>query len=485
MKKFLFWSGVAILAITSCAKDQTTEVNRGHEIGFRAGAATKATELYAYQLASFYCTAVDATDANYFTNVGFARSGEHFASYPAYYWPADGTTLKFWAYSPSDATLGVDVSINASEQLLKGFKPKQSFEDQVDFIAAKAEGSKADEAGVEMNFYHELAQISFHAKNQNSEYVYKVYGLRIANALTNGTYKFEDREWTFDPNNVEKDSYSTLLDEPVTLTSYNKELTVKNDDVYNTAMIIPQTLTAWDPETDLTCQAKGAYISLAIQVTSVNGDRIFPATEVGEYDWVAAPVSTKLKAGYKHRYYVDFTKGAGLVDPEIGGSGSGSALGENIQFIVSVKPWAEPTASATITRQLEGNWLAKKVIRTYDYPEEWAEHGYEDEVTEFTSEADVKDWFGGNGFYQFSVDNNYNILMTTPDGVQTQSKMEVDEDGNIYLEAFKPGDTYLLVPKVVLIDDENHLAITEITETRTHSTYGEYIYKQTFYYDKF
>jgi ABC-type amino acid transport substrate-binding protein len=37
MKKFLIWSGIAILAITSCAKDQTTEVNNGHAIGFRAG----------------------------------------------------------------------------------------------------------------------------------------------------------------------------------------------------------------------------------------------------------------------------------------------------------------------------------------------------------------------------------------------------------------------------------------------------------------
>mgnify|MGYP003312410061 FL=1 len=53
MKKFLIWSGIAILAITSCAKDQTTEVNNGHAIGFRVGAETKASELYTYQLSSF------------------------------------------------------------------------------------------------------------------------------------------------------------------------------------------------------------------------------------------------------------------------------------------------------------------------------------------------------------------------------------------------------------------------------------------------
>ena len=118
MKKFLLWSGIAVLAIAGCAKDQTSEVNNGYAIGFRAGAGTKATELYTYQLASFYCTAVDAKDANFFTNVGFARSGDYFASSPAYYWPADGSTLKFWAYSPSNEIMGTEVAISSASYWL-------------------------------------------------------------------------------------------------------------------------------------------------------------------------------------------------------------------------------------------------------------------------------------------------------------------------------------------------------------------------------
>ena len=499
MKKFLIWSGIAILAITSCAKDQTTVVNQGHAIGFRVGTETKATELYTYQLASFYCTAVDAKGANYFTNVGFARSGEYFASSPAYYWPADGSDLKFWAYYPSNTATGTEVSINATEQLLKGFKPQERFEEQVDFITAIAEGNKEDAATrLELNFSHKLAQVSFHAMNQNSEYVYKVYGLRIANALTNATYNFVTDAWEFDADNVEKDSYSTLFDDAVTLQSYYNELTCNRvetatgyDNVYNTAMILPQQLTAWDPAADPTNTAKGAYISLAIQVTSKNGDRIFPAETVGDYDWVAAPIENELIASYEHRYYVDFTKGAGLVDPEIGASGTGSALGENVKFTLKVNPWSEPTASATINRQLEGSWLAKKVIRQWIYPEDW------DESTEggkrleqvITDEAELKDWFGGNGFYQFSVDNNYTIHMTTPDGVKTESKMEVDEEGNIYLTAFERpeeyGGGYYLVPQVVDIDDENNIAITKIDQTEHANGGRDYTYRQVFYYDKF
>ena len=498
MKKFLLWSGIAVLAIAGCAKDQTSEVNNGYAIGFRAGAGTKATELYTYQLASFYCTAVDAKDANFFTNVGFARSGDYFASSPAYYWPADGSTLKFWAYSPSNEIMGTEVAISSASQLIKGYEPEELFENQVDFITAKAEGSKANEGtGVELTFSHELAEISFHAMNGNTEYVYNVYGLRIANALTNGTYDFADGSWEFDSETPEKASYCTIFDEPVTLKSWYDELTRKrvqtadgSDYVYNTAMIIPQQLTAWDPDTDPNNDSKGSYVSLAVQITSKNGDRIFPAEAIGDYDWVAAPVATNLVKGHEHRYYLDFTKGAGLVDPEIGQSESGSALGENVKFTVKVNPWDEPTADATITRQLEGNWLAKRVVRQWIYPDDWDEavDGYKRGEEEITDPLNVQDWFGGNGFYQFSVDNNYNILMTTPDGAKTQSKMHVDEEGNIYLEAFKDPDSdgYSIIPQVVSIDDENNIAITKVDQLE-HKNGSEkmYTYRQIFYYDKF
>jgi hypothetical protein len=78
--------------------------------------------------------------------------------------------------------------------------------------------------------------------------------------------------------------------------------------------------------------------------------------------------------------------------------------------------------------------------------------------------------------------------MTTPDGVKTESKMEVDEDGNIYLEAYKipenNGGGYYLIPQIVNIDDENNIAITKIDEKET-SNGKEYTYRQIFYYDKF
>lgn len=505
MNKFLLWSGIAVLAIASCAKDQTTEVNNGHAIGFRAGTETKASPMETYQLTSFYCTAVDAAGANFFTDAGFARSGEYFSSSPAYYWPSDGSELNFWAYSPSSTAMGVTTSINKDQQVISGFQPAEKFEDQVDLITATATGSKANEGtGVPLTFGHRLAQISVSAKNSNTEYIYKVYGLRVVNFQTNGTFNFADNKWSFATPSVEKATCSTMFDAPVTLQTYYDDLTsdrieLENDDwdyVYNTAMIIPQTLVAWNPDTDPTNTAGGAYLSIAIQITTKDGDLIFP--ENGEYGYVATPLDIELAAGYDHHINLDFTNGAGYLDPEFGGPGS--ALGSTVKFTMKMNPWEAPEGGEILRRQLEGSWKARRVVVTYTYPENVPEE-YRTPSYEYTTPEGVKQFFGGNGFYEFTVDNNYMIHMTTPEGVKTESAMTVDEDGNVYLEAFEDSNEesgYMIIPVIQDVDDVNHTAITYVDETYSNwwNEWDEdngdwirhnynYIRRNTFYYDKF
>ena len=506
MNKFLLWSGIAILAITSCAKDQTIAVNNGHAIGFTAAAETKATELYAYQLSTFYCTAVDATGANYFTNVGFVRSGEFFSSSPAYFWPVDGSKLSFWAYAP--AVDGATATINNTVQQISGFKPALKWEDQVDFITATAEGSKENDESSRVNlpFEHRLAQISIHARNQNEEYVYKVKGYRIVNALTNGTYSFEDHSWTFDDVSPEKATYSTELSEPVTLEYNYNELTQKRvevengyDYVYNTAMIIPQTFTAWDPAGDSGNDNGGAYLSIAIQVTTKAGDRIFPDEEEGDFGYVATPLSTELTSGYEHRIYLDFTKGAGYLDPEFDETESGGpALGETIKYTLRVNPWNLPEEGEILRRQLEGSWKADYIVEEFIYPEGVPE-SEKKESFEYRNPERVKDYFGGNGFYEFTVDNNYVIHMVTPEGLKGESSMTVDDEGNIYLEAFKDDryvKGYSIIPVIQEVNDAEHTAITYIDNTNSDEWYEttdegqvrhdyQYIRRQIFHYNKF
>ena len=506
MNKFLLWSGIAVLAIASCAKDQTTEVNNGHAIGFRAGTETKASPMETYQLSSFYCTAINEEGANFFTDAGFVRSGEYFSSSPAYYWPADGSKLGFWAYSPSASSMGVTVTIDKNQRLISGYKPAEKFENQVDLITATALGSKENEAtGVHLNFKHRLAQISVHARNQNTEYIYKVYGLRVVNAVTGGTYNFDNDSWSFDAQTPEKATYSTLFDAPVTLQTYYDDLTsdmieVENNRteyVYNTAMIIPQTLVAWDPDADPNNANKGAYLSIAVQITTKNGDLIFPAT--GDYGYVATPLGMELEAGYDHNIYLDFTEGAGYNDPE---SGGGSALGSTIKFTMKMNPWDAPEGGEILRRQLEGSWLAKRVVVSYAYPDDVPEDERASRPErEYTTPEGVKSFFNGNGFYEFTVDNNYMIHMTTPEGLKAESAMTVDQDGNVYLEAFREPSSetgYSIIPVIQEVNDAEHTAITYVEEEYDSYWYEwdeenqnsirhdyKYILRNTFYYDKF
>ena len=330
-----------------------------------------------------------------------------------------------------------------------------------------------------------------------------MYGLRVVNAVTGGTYNFDNNSWSFDAQTPEKATYSTLFDEPVTLQTSYDDLTSdmiqgennRTEYVYNTAMIIPQTLVAWDPDTDPNNDAKGAYLSIAVQITTKNGDLIFPAS--GEYGYVATPLSMELEAGYDHNIYLDFTEGAGYNDPEYGG---GSALGSTIKFTMKMNPWGEPEGGEILRRQLEGSWLAKRVVVSYAYPDDVPE----DEMNssyEYNTPDGVKSFFNGNGFYEFTVDNNYMIHMTTPEGLKAESAMTVDEDGNVYLEAFREPSSatgYSIIPVIQEVNDVEHTAITyveeeddsywdewdEVSQTYIRHYYN-YIRRNTFYYDKF
>lgn len=80
------------------------------------------------------------------------------------------------------------------------------------------------------------------------------------------------------------------------------------------AMLIPQQLIAWTPDTDKTNTNKGAYLAVKVNITTKDGARVYPS--VGEYDWVAVAVNTKWEPGQKYVYTLDFSNGAGKVDPE-------------------------------------------------------------------------------------------------------------------------------------------------------------------------
>ena len=355
MRRISILMSIAAMILTSCAKDSMKEANKGRAIDFRVAAQSRATETTTANLTTFYVTAIDESGSNYFTNAAFTKVDEYFCSSPAYYWPGS-EELNFYAYAPSATSLGATVTINKDTKIIEGYAPAVDITDQKDLVTAIATGSKEDEAsGVALTFNHQLSQIEIKARNANEGYTYKIKGVRLAQPVAQGDLNLATGEWTLTSSS--KAVYDVTYDRVITLGIYSQNLMESEGD---NAMLIPQQLVAWNPETDKTNTQKGAYISVYAQVRTAEGARVYPKTEGDDYAWLAVPIDTKWEAGHKYVYTLDFTEGAGYSDP-IEGYGSGDeVLGGPIKLTMSVLPWNENNNSDII-----GTWALHEMTSTY------------------------------------------------------------------------------------------------------------------------
>ncbi|MDE6278660.1 MAG: fimbrillin family protein, partial [Paramuribaculum sp.] len=107
------------------------------------------------------------------------------------------------------------------------------------------------------------------------------------------------------------------------------------------AIILPQQLTAWDPQNDPSNSAKGAYLSIKLQIaTAETGVQVYPFPSNGQCQWAAIPIDTNWEAGKKYIYTLDLTHGAGYVDPNDPIPGN-PVLGGPIKFTVDVVDWVD------------------------------------------------------------------------------------------------------------------------------------------------
>ncbi len=352
MKKQFMFMAMAAMLIASCSSDDVVSTNTGRAIDFRTSVGTRGAETTTENITEFWVTAIDGNNANYFSKQKFTKEGSFFTSSPLYYWPAG--KLDFVAYSPSETDLGATVTLNSSTKTLADFSPAEQIANQKDFVTATASGTRAanETNGVELTFAHQLSQIEIKAKNSNTGYVYKVVGVRIGKPVSKGTFTFGANTWAL--TTTEKSNYAVeYATDEKTLTA--DAATMMGDG--GNAMLLPQQLTAWASETDKTNTNNGAYIALKIQITTKDGARVYPAK--GDYDWAAVAIGTKWKAGKKYVYTLDFSNGAGKVDPEKPTptpdpdkpdpfNPGDDILGKPIKFTVEVTEWTPADQSVTM-----------------------------------------------------------------------------------------------------------------------------------------
>lgn len=374
MKKLFFYMVAAAIALTSCSSEDVVEVNNGNAIDFRVamgpGANSRSVVTTSTNIPSFYVTAIldGGKGENYFEDELYLLGSSSFAHENAafdYFWPAN-EDIKFFAYTygvqKTDGKPGVteldkkyfgSVSISKDGQTFTGFSPMPLIEDQVDFVTAQAVGSRADNesAPVELEFNHALSQIKVSARNKHPFYEYEIYGVKIANVISEDNFDMGDSTWE-NSSDSKTSSYTITYNSPVVLSSTLDDPKYNGLDLMggDAAMLIPQPLSPCEvnSETDVASPSTGSYIAVLMRVISTDTNaQVYPkdsneniitvnnnGTDV-KCAWAIVPIDTEWEIGNEYVYVLDFTNGAGYDE------GTGIKIFKGLAtFTLKVNPWA-------------------------------------------------------------------------------------------------------------------------------------------------
>lgn len=353
--KLLLLAAVPAMMLASCANDEPVNVRTSADdaITFRTGMGSRATETTNDNLSEMYVTAFTKTTP-YFENALYTKGNDSFFTSSSHYsWLADRDTITFRAYSPSQALLGADITVDGQSMVMNDFSVAEEIADQQDFITANATGTKEANGvnGVELTFDHRLSQIQVDAKSSSDTYNYQVVGVRIGRVQYMGSFDFVTSKWTLDEwhDTAIYDASTDAID----LTSDAQTIMGPSGN----AMLMPQELNPWDPTGDPDNVARQSYISVQVRITRKdNGMVIYPYPtdnvtdengQLRKYAWASVPLGGEWLPGMKYIYTLDFTNGAGNVDPDDPTPGD-PVLGD-IKFKVTVNPWVDSNQDTPMT----------------------------------------------------------------------------------------------------------------------------------------
>lgn len=371
-KTLLFVTAAALVtALASCSQDETTAINQGDGISFRAslGKATRATETTLNSMGSFNVTAVKANKNIYFQDVLVQGSGSAWATKYPCYWLGENDEIEFLAYSPVELKDKIAITDGDATRTINDFTPNNSIADQKDVVISYNTGSKAanESSGVAMNFKHILSQIEVKAQCANPNMDIRVIGVKIGhipstaaftfpNVATTSNYSLAANCWTSPATNV---TYKESVAETEAITLNDSPQSIMFD--AGNAMLIPQQLVKWGGNgADKDYTDGGAYLSVLCRISVKGGSdltQLYPST-AGAFGYSAVPIGTKWEPGKKYTYTLDFcgtNSGGGQVDPEDpdGGNPGDPILSNPIKFNVTVDDWT--TDAPDVPVEMEGN----------------------------------------------------------------------------------------------------------------------------------
>lgn len=352
MKKYYFLAAGLLLMLGSCSQDDIVEANLGaDEIRFAAvtNGATRAADIYnpnpENMPASFQVSAMSQGKV-YISDDKIDRVGEQ----APYKWE-NSTGTRYWPEGAVDfyahVNAGTTFALNSGAPAFSNFTVESAVGSQVDLLYAVKTGQSKKETPVILNFRHALSQIVFKAKNESENIFVQIQGVRVMNVKGSGTYTFptastdpnlptsgtadsENRgSWALADTKADYEVNFSLVDVKGSKTN---PTTVNLSDVEGTAlMLMPQTTTAWDPETAPKPSVGNTNSYLLVDcviynvadgsATPLPGDNVClwgKKEENGSYTTkeLAIPVKFAWEEGKKYTYTLVFGNGNGGYNPD-------------------------------------------------------------------------------------------------------------------------------------------------------------------------
>lgn len=327
MKKSVFITVLAVVAMASCTKNEISQSTRTKEITFTTPVLarhTKSTEIEgttypttaSFNVYAWYNTEAPfnaATASAYMTNVQVSYNSEindatdgsgAWAPSTKYYWPKQGV-LTFDAYSPNG--LSGTVSATAADGItVTGHVVSTTLASQQDFLYAtraknktsSTDGTNATYDGVDIAFNHALAVVKFTAKTKadySGTTTIKIKDIKIQSINDTGT--FEQKESTSNPGW----SAQTGTAEYVALTSADDaasvEITSSSTDVAgcSTVIVLPQ---------DFTASKQKLHIEYYMTTDATGAKPLLQKADLDFYNTTALADNNKWEMGKRYTYNI-------------------------------------------------------------------------------------------------------------------------------------------------------------------------------------
>ena len=258
-----------------------------------------------------------SSEETYFSDV---LQFEHGWSFPHnYYWPA-GKQINSYALAPHNPigvvtsnsvnTLNYTVPYDNSDQcdLMYAYTDRST-------LSSNNESESEEEAeSITLCFLHALASLGFKAKTESNNISVEIAGIDVCNVYKTGTFTFPSTT-TFDGMTVgELCTWSNLSDRGdisagITVSTLSTLENLDLTGISGRLMMLPQTLTAWDPGTEESPVAISNNVNyLRIHCKLMSNGRYFTGT-ASTYGDLYVPFSGVFEMGKHYSYTLEFGTG--------------------------------------------------------------------------------------------------------------------------------------------------------------------------------